>query len=112
MGARRLAGLTAAALLATPAAALAAPASPDPGYGSGGIAQPAFPTGTPEAVGMTLDGTGRAVIAAKLGDATAGLMRLGPAGAVEFAEPAPLGTGVTDSQLTEVAALPGGGYVS
>jgi uncharacterized delta-60 repeat protein/uncharacterized repeat protein (TIGR01451 family) len=111
MEARRLAGLTAAALLAMPAAALAAPASPDPGFGSGGVAQPAFPGAVPSAVGMELDAAGRAVIAARTGPMQAGLMRLAPGGAPEFAKVDSLGAGA-DARLTEVALQPTGGYVT
>jgi uncharacterized delta-60 repeat protein/uncharacterized repeat protein (TIGR01451 family) len=103
MGARRLAGWTAAALLTMPAAAVAAPASPDPGYGAGGVV-----TGFPAtAAGMTLDGAGRAVIAAT-GVDDARLLRLAPNGATEFSAVKPLGS---SGELAEVVQRADGGYV-
>ena len=80
MGARRLAGLTAAALIAFPAAALAAPDTPDPNFGTGGTVVTNFTGTIPAGAGMTLDRAERAVVAAMTGPMELGLMRLLPDG--------------------------------
>ena len=64
---RSLAGWAAAAVLAVPAAALAAPATPDPGFGTNGVVVTGFPGRTAAAVGMILDRAGRPVVVAKTG---------------------------------------------
>jgi uncharacterized delta-60 repeat protein/uncharacterized repeat protein (TIGR01451 family) len=113
MAARRLAGLTAAALLVLPAAARAAPASPHPGFGSAGVVQTDFAGRDSRAAVMMLDSAGRPVVVAKttaLGT-EAGLMRLAPDGAPGFATTTQLGP-AGDSLLTDVAEQPGGGYVA
>ena len=111
MAPRRLAGLTAAALLALPAAAAAAPATPDAGFGSAGVVQTDFPGRDSRAAGMLLDSQGRPVVVAKTGATEVGLMRLAPNGAAGFATTASLGP-VGDSLLTDLAEQPGGGYVA
>ena len=112
MGARRLAGLTAAVLLVAPAAALAAPAAPDSGFGGGdGVVLTDFSSRDSVAAGMTLDSAGRPVVVAKTGAMELGLMRLAPDGSPDFATTTSLGT-AGDSLLTDVAELPGGGYVA
>jgi uncharacterized delta-60 repeat protein/uncharacterized repeat protein (TIGR01451 family) len=113
MGIRRLAGWTAAAVLAVPAAALAAPDTPDPGFGTGGVVVTGFPGRTAQAAGMILDAAGRPVVVAKTGPMELGILRLTPTGAADpgFAS----GTrslGVTgESQLTDLVEY-GGGYVA
>ena len=111
MGARRLAGLTAAALLALPAAALAAPATPDPGFGTDGAVVTDLAGRDPLAAGMLLDSAGRPVVVAKTGAMELGLMRRAPDGAPGFATTASLGIGEA-SLLTDVVEQPGGGYVA
>jgi len=111
MGARRLAGLTAAALLLVPVAALAAPAAPDPGFGTAGVVVTDVAGKPPLAAGMLLDRSGRAVVVAKTGATELGFMRRLPNGAADVAATRPLGAGV-DSQLTEVAEQPDGGYLA
>src|SRR5215217_6226705 len=100
MGARRLAGLTAAALLLVPVAALAAPAAPDPGFGPAGVVVTDVAGKPPLAAGMLLDRSGRAVVVAKTGATELGFMRRLPIGAADV------------SQLTEVAEQPDGGYLA
>ena len=109
MGARRLAGWTAAVLLALPATAHAAPASPDPGFGSGGTVAIGFPGGTPVDAGMLLDREGRPVVAAKIGATALGFRRFSPNGAPEVAATTSLGGG-PDSLLTDVVQQVDGGY--
>ena len=112
MGARRLAGLAAAALLVVPCTALAAPAAPDGGFGEGdGVVLTDFAGRDSQAAGMTLDSAGRPVVVAKTGAMELGLMRLAPDGAPDFATTTLLGPGA-DSLLTDVAEQPGGGYVA
>jgi uncharacterized delta-60 repeat protein/uncharacterized repeat protein (TIGR01451 family) len=112
MGARRLAGLTAAALLTLPAApALGAPATPDPGFGTGGAVVTDFTGRDSVATGMLLDSAHRPVVVAKTGTMELGLMRRTPDGAPGFATTASLGTGEA-SLLTDVVEQPGGGYVA
>src|SRR5687768_5801024 len=93
-----LAGLVA---LGLPAAAAAAPATPDPRFGIGGVVVTPFPARTAQAAGMLLDRAGRSVVIAKTGAMEAGLLRRTPAGGAD-ATPAvaPLGAG-TGSRLTE-----------
>jgi hypothetical protein len=83
MGIRRLAGWTAAAVLAVPAAALAAPDTPDPGFGTGGVVVTGFPGRTAQAAGMILDAAGRPVVVAKTGPMELGILRLAPTGATD-----------------------------
>jgi uncharacterized delta-60 repeat protein len=109
MGARRLAGWTAAVLLALPATAHAAPASPDPGFGSGGTVVGGVDGHAPQAVGMLLDREGRPVMAARTGGAQLSAMRMAPNGALERAMTTSL-AGATDSLLTDVIQLPDGAY--
>ena len=111
MAVRRLAGLTAAALLALPGAAAAAPATPDPGFGTAGVVQTDFTGRDSRAAGMLLDSQGRPVVVAKTGAMEVGLMRLTPAGTAGFATTTSLGP-AGDSLLTDVAEQPGGGYVA
>ncbi len=119
MGARCLAGWTAAALLAVPATALAAPDTPDPAFGTGGTVVTNFAGSVPAAAGMTLDGAGRAVVVAKTGAMELGVMRLLPSGAPDPAfhpagQPGAVTTqlGATgQSLLTDVAEQADGGYV-
>src|SRR4051812_26027328 len=111
MGARRLAGLTAAALLTLPAAALAAPATPDPGFGTGGTVVTDFTGRDSLAAGMLLDSAGRPVVLAKTGPMELGLMRRAPDGSPGVATTASLGTGEA-SLLTDVVEQPGGGYLA
>jgi uncharacterized delta-60 repeat protein/uncharacterized repeat protein (TIGR01451 family) len=119
MGLRRLAGWTAAALLAVPAIALAAPDTPDPGFGTGGTVLANFTGRTPSAAGMTLDGAGRPVVVAKTGPMELGVMRLLPDGKPDPAfHPAgqpgavtmPLGA-TGESLLTDVAVQADGRYL-
>src|SRR5687768_16159915 len=103
-----LAGLVA---LAAPAAATAAPATPDPGFGTGGVVVTPFPARTATAAGMLLDQAGRPVVVVKTGAMEAGLLRRTAAGGPDAA-PALAGLGAgTDSRLTEVVEH-GTGYVA
>ena len=115
MGVRRLAGWTAAALIAVPATALAAPDTPDPAFGTGGTVLTNFTGRTPAAAGMTLDRAGRIVLVAKTGPAELGVMRLAPDGTPD---PDFQGGAVTrrldgadESLLTDVAEQADGAYV-
>ena len=78
---RSLAGWAAAAVLAVPAAALAAPDTPDPGFGTNGVVVTGFPGRTAAAVGMILDRAGRPVVVAQTGPMELGIRRFGPGGA-------------------------------
>ncbi|HEX4623835.1 MAG TPA: hypothetical protein VH231_05235 [Solirubrobacteraceae bacterium] len=60
------AALAAAAVVGTPAAAPAAPAALDPGFGNGGIVLTAFPVRS-EGDAMAIDGQGRIVVAGEAG---------------------------------------------
>jgi len=113
IGVRRLAGWTAAALLAAPAAAHAAPGTPDPGFGAGGLVTTGFPGRSVEAVEMLLDGAGRPVVAAQTGPMELGILRLDPAGAADPAFPASLRSlgPAGEAQLTAVVEH-GDGYVA
>jgi uncharacterized delta-60 repeat protein/uncharacterized repeat protein (TIGR01451 family) len=110
MGARRLAGSAAAMLLALPAAAHAAPDSPDPGFGSGGTVLTGIAGATPQSTTMMLDGAGRPVVAAKTGATQLGFLRRAPNGAADVAITTSLGTG-SDSLPTDVVQDAIGGYV-
>jgi uncharacterized delta-60 repeat protein/uncharacterized repeat protein (TIGR01451 family) len=109
MGAR-LAGLTAAALLVVPTSALAAPAAPDPGFGSGGVVLTDVAGERAERAGMILDSSGRPVVLAKTGATQLGFIRRLPDGTAEVAENRSVGG--LDSELTEVVQQVDGGYVA
>src|SRR5919108_254488 len=109
MGARRLAGLTAAALLAHVPVALAAPATPDPGFGSDGTVVAEFTGRDAQAAGMLLDRSGRAVVVARTGETEIGLMRRLPNGAADVATTDLL---AGPGELTEVIEQAAGGYVA
>lgn len=110
MGARRLAGLTAAALLfLLPGAALAMPAAPDGGFGSGGLVLTDFPGRDSQAAGMILDSAARPVVAARTAANEVGLLRLSPDGAPELATPTAL---AGPGELTDVVEQLGGGYAT
>jgi uncharacterized delta-60 repeat protein/uncharacterized repeat protein (TIGR01451 family) len=112
MGSRRLARwLAVVAVLAAPAAAHAAPGTPDPGFGAGGMVVSGA-LGTVEAAGMILDRAGRPVVVAKTGPMEVGILRLDPAGVLDapFSGTRPLGV-AGDSRLVEVAEH-GDGYVA
>src|SRR5262245_20621225 len=111
MGARRLAGFTAAVALALPAAAHAAPASLDAGFGTGGNAVTGWPGRAPASAGMTLDDDGSAVFAASTGPMEAGLLRLAPGGTTDVATLRPLGPG-SGSGIDRVIEQPGHGYLA
>jgi uncharacterized delta-60 repeat protein/uncharacterized repeat protein (TIGR01451 family) len=111
MGIRRLAGWAAAAALAFPAAALAAPDTPDPGFGAGGVVVTEFPGRTAQAAGMVLDGAERPVIVAKTAPMELGILRLGPGGAPDPSFSSATRALAGESQLTELAEH-GGGYVA
>jgi uncharacterized delta-60 repeat protein/uncharacterized repeat protein (TIGR01451 family) len=106
---RRLAGLFAVAALAAPGAALAAPATPDPGFGTGGIVVAPFPARTAQAAGMLLDSGGRPVVVARTAATEVGLLRRAPDGRPDAA-PALVDLG-DDAQLTELVEHDGG-YVA
>src|SRR5215207_887466 len=108
MGARRLAGLTAAALLVLPAAATAAPATPDPGFGSGGVVVTDV-AGAATAAAMMLDSAGRPVVVARTGPTKVGFLRRLPNGAAELATSTVLGG---EGEFTAVTEQLGGGYVA
>lgn len=110
---RRLAGWTAAALLALPAASSAAPDAPDSGFGTGGSVVTGFPGRTAQAAGMILDGAGRPVVVAQTGSTELGILRLGSTGAPDpgFASGTRLLSGPGDSLLTELVEH-GDGYVA
>jgi uncharacterized delta-60 repeat protein/uncharacterized repeat protein (TIGR01451 family) len=111
MRSRRLAGVLAAGALAVPGAAAAAPATPDPGFGTNGVVVAPFPGRAAVATGMLLDGAGRPVVLAKTGATEAGLLRRAPGGGPDAVPAlADLGPG-TDSRLGELAAH-GTGYVA
>jgi uncharacterized delta-60 repeat protein/uncharacterized repeat protein (TIGR01451 family) len=113
MGVRRLAGCVAAAVLAVPAAADAAPDAPDPGFGVGGLVTAGFPGRSAEAVEMLLDGAGRPVVAAQTGPMELGILRLAPAGAADpsFAAGVRSIGPAGEAQLTDLVAH-GDGYVA
>jgi uncharacterized delta-60 repeat protein/uncharacterized repeat protein (TIGR01451 family) len=103
----RVAGWAAAASLALPAAAHAAPDTPDPGFGTGGDVVTSF--GAPaQATGMILDSAGRPVVVARTGTAQAGIMQLSPDGTPGVPRLRTLGAA---SQLTELVEH-GDGYVA
>jgi uncharacterized delta-60 repeat protein/uncharacterized repeat protein (TIGR01451 family) len=110
MGIRRLAGWAAAVVLAVPAAALAAPDTPDPGFGTGGVVMTGFAA---EAAGMILDRAGRPVVVAKTGEMEFRMLRWGPGGAADppFAPGTRSLVGAGESQLTELVEH-GDGYVA
>jgi len=114
MGAGRLAGLTAAAVVAVaPAAARAAPATPDSGFGGDGVVVTELAGGA-TAAGMLLDAADRPVVVAKTGAMELGLLRRGPDGEPDVAATRSLGAGAdsgADSLLTEIVEQPGGGYI-
>ncbi len=110
---RSLAGWAAAAVLAVPAAALAAPDTPDPGFGTNGVVVTGFPGRTAAAVGMILDRAGRPVVVAQTGPMELGIRRFGPGGADDPTFAAGLRSlGVAgDSRLAELVEY-GDGYVA
>ena len=110
---RRLAGWATAAVLAAPAAALAAPDTPDPGFGSGGAVVTGFPGRSAQAAGMILDRAGRPVVVAKTGTTELGILRLSPSGAADpaFASGTRSLPIAADSRLTELVEQ-GDGYVA
>jgi uncharacterized delta-60 repeat protein/uncharacterized repeat protein (TIGR01451 family) len=106
MGARRLAGFTAAAALALPAAAQAAPATPDTTFGPGGVVATTAlgPAAGPPA--MALDAAGRVVLAARADASLTGLVRIAPDGTADDAtNPA---AAISDPRVIE---QPGEGYL-
>jgi uncharacterized delta-60 repeat protein/uncharacterized repeat protein (TIGR01451 family) len=103
MGARCLAGLTAAVLLALPATAHSAPASPDPAFGTGGVVvMPGFGA---QAAGMLLDSAGRPVVIGRTGASEVGFVRLAPNGAQDRETSTTLANA---GEIAEVAELLGG----
>ena len=110
MGIRRLAGWTVAAVLAVPAAALAAPGTPDPGFGANGVVETGLPA---QAATMLLDRGGRPVVVAKTGQREFRILRWGPGGAADpgFASGTRTLAGAGDAQLDELIEY-GDGYVA
>src|ERR687883_114908 len=102
MGARLLAGLTAAALLLLSARAVAAPSAPDPAFGTGGAVLTKLGGKSVLSAAMLLDRGGRPVLVAKTGATELGFMRRLPNGGEELPATTRALPGV-DSQLTEVA---------